>query len=64
MSEISDRLSMAVDYMGGDNSLGGLSFGVAWKFTPRVSMILGYDIWNDRAIAGANTITTQLDIDF
>ena len=64
MSEISDRLSLAVDYMGGDNSLGGLSFGVAWKFTPRVSMILGYDIWNDRALAGANTVTTQLDIDF
>ena len=64
MSEISDRLWLAVDYMGGDNSLGALSFGVAWKFTPRVSMILGYDMYADRALAGANTITTQLDIDF
>ena len=64
LSEISDRLWTAVDYMGGENSLGGLSFGVAWKFTPHVSMIVGYDIWNDRALAGANTVTTQLDIDF
>ena len=64
MSEISDRLWTAVDYMGGENSVGGLSFGVAWKFTPHVSMIVGYDIWNDHAMAGANTITTQLDIDF
>ncbi len=64
MSEISDRLWTAVDYMGGENSVGGMSVGVAWKFTPHISMIVGYDFWNEHAVAGANTITTQLDIDF
>ena len=53
-----------VDYMGGENSVGGMSVGVAWKFTPHISMIVGYDFWNEHAVAGANTITTQLDIDF
>ena len=64
MTEISDKLWAAVDYQGGENALGGLSFGVAWAFTPKGSVILGYDVWNDRALAGANTLTTQLDINF
>jgi len=62
MAEIDDRLWTAVDYQGGDNALGALSFGAAWAFTPRVSVILGYDIWNQKAVAGANTVTLQLDV--
>jgi hypothetical protein len=62
MSEISDKLWAAVDYQGGDNSVGGLSFGIAWAFTPKVSLLFGYDIWNQHSLAGANTFTTQLDI--
>ena len=64
MSEIDDRLWMAVDYQGGQNALGALNFGVAWAFTPNVSVILGYDIYNEQSVAGANTITTQLDVNF
>lgn len=64
MSEIDDRLWFAVDYMGGENANGGLSFGISWAFTPNVSVILGYDIWNKKSVAGANTITTQLDVNF
>jgi PPE-repeat protein len=62
ISEISDKLWAAVDYQGGDSSLGALSFGVAWAFTPSVSLIVGYDIFN--AAGSANTFTTQLDINF
>ena len=64
MSEIDDRLWFAVDYMGGENVNGGLSFGVAWAFTEKISMIVGYDVWNKKSVAGANTVTTQLDVNF
>jgi len=53
-----------VDYQGGKNALGALNFGVAWAFTPNVSVILGYDVYNKKSVAGANTVTTQLDINF
>ena len=64
MSEISDKLWMAVDYQGGDNSMGALSFGVAWSFSKNVSVIFGYDIYNEKSLAGENTFTTQVDINF
>ena len=64
MSEISDKLWMAVDYQGGNSALGALSFGVSWAFTKDVSVIFGYDIYNNPALGGKNTFTTQLDINF
>lgn len=64
MSEISDKLWVAVDYQGGNNALSGLSFGVAWAFSKNVSVIFGYDMWDEPSLAGSNTFTTQLDINF
>jgi hypothetical protein len=64
MTEISDKLWAAVDYQGGDSAMGALSFGVSWAFTKDVSLIVGYDIYNNKNIAGKNTFTTQLDINF
>ncbi len=64
MSEISDKLWVAVDYQGGDNALGALSFGASWAFAKNVSVIFGYDIYNEKKLAGENTFTTQLDINF
>ncbi|TGU70246.1 hypothetical protein E4633_18785 [Geomonas terrae] len=64
MSEISDKLWVAADYQGGDNTVGAFSFGASWAFTKNVSVILGYDIYNDQSMAGKNTFTTQLDINF
>lgn len=64
MTEISDKLWAAVDYQGGQNGNGALSFGVSWAFTKDVSLIVGYDIWNNKKVAGQNTVTTQLDINF
>jgi hypothetical protein len=63
ITEISDKLWAAVDYQGGDNSYGALSFGVAWSFAPDVSVILGYDIYNEDELYKP-TATVQLDINF
>lgn len=62
ISEISDKLWLAVDYQGGKNSYGALSAAFAWKFAPNVSVIFGYDIFNERSYKP--TATIQLDIDF
>lgn len=63
LSEISDKLWAAVDYMGGDSSYGALSFGVAWKFAPNVGVIIGYDIYNDDD-RFKPTASIQVDADF
>jgi hypothetical protein len=70
MTEISDKLWMAVDYQGGKNYLGALNFGVAWSFSKNVSVILGYDIYNNSKAyyntnnQNANSFTAQVDINF
>jgi hypothetical protein len=64
MTEISDKLWLAVDYMGGNNVDGAVSFGAAWSFAKNVSVIFGYNVFKEKAIAGNNTFTTQLDINF
>lgn len=64
MTEISDKLWVAVDYMSGKNAYGATSFGASWAFTKNLSVILGYDIYNNKDRAGANTFTVQVDINF
>lgn len=61
VSEISDKLWVALDYMGSDNAYGAVSGGVAWKFAPNVGVILGYDRYNNRNFKP--TYTLQIDID-
>lgn len=48
ISEISDKLWLAVDYQSGKSGYGALSFGGAWLFAPNASVILGYDFYNDK----------------
>ena len=62
ISEISDKLWLAVDYMSGNNVDGAVSFGGSWAFSKNVSLIVGYDIYKDKGLSGANTFTTQLGI--
>jgi len=62
MTEISDKLWVAVDYQGSKSAYGTLNLGFAWKFADNVSAIFGYDIYNNRNLA--NTYTVQVDIDF
>src|ERR1035437_3336093 len=59
VTEINENLWLAVDYQGGKNSLGAVSFGLAWSFSKNVSVILARDIYNNNA---PSTLTTQLDI--
>lgn len=62
ISEVSDNLWLAVDYQGGKNGYGATSFGVAWKFAPNASVIVGYDIYNESAYKPTGTV--QVDLDF
>ena len=70
MKEISDKLWLAVDYQGGKNYLGAFNFGASWSFSSNVSLILGYDIYNNKNAyyntnnQNANTFTAQIDINF
>jgi hypothetical protein len=64
MKEISDKLWFGVDYMGGNNIDSSVNFGLSWSFTKKISLIVGYDLYTKRSLAGENTINTQLDIDF
>ncbi len=64
MAEISDKLWLAVDYQGGKNVYGAISFGLSWAFARNVSVIFGYDVYNDKARAGQDTGTVQVDINF
>jgi hypothetical protein len=62
MTEISDKLWLAVDYQGGNNAYGATSFGGSWAFSKNVSLLVGYDIYTRKATGGQPTFTTQLDI--
>lgn len=64
MTEISDKLWLGVDYMSGKSANGALNFGVSWAFSKNVSVIFGYDIYNNVKTGGQNTFTTQVDINF
>jgi len=70
MKEISDKLWFAVDYQGGKNFLGALNFGFSWAFTNKISLLVGYNIYNDKRVlynstdANRNSFTTQIDINF
>lgn len=64
MTEISDKLWMSVDYQGTDSALGALSLGASWAFAKNVSVLMGYDIYNEELTGGRNTVTLQVDINF
>jgi len=61
MTEISDKLWLAIDYQGAKNSYGQLSVGGSWAITPDASFIVGYDIYNNNA-SYKPTATVQIDI--
>lgn len=63
MTEISDKLWLAIDYQGSNSSYGALSFGGSWKFAPNVSVLVGYDLYSYDPASVKPTVTFQLDID-
>ncbi len=62
MTEISDKLWVAVDYQGSQSSYGATNIGFSYKFSDNTSAIFGYDFYNNRDLA--DTYTVQVDIDF
>lgn len=64
MSEISDKLWLAIDYASGESANGALNFGFSWAFSANTSVIFAYDIYNNPRTGGEDTITLQLDINF
>jgi hypothetical protein len=62
MPEISDKLWICAEYMGTESVYGTVNFGFAWKFADKVSMLVGYDVYNNTNLPG--TATVQVDIDF
>jgi len=46
MSEISDKLWLGVDYMGGNNANGEISAGVSWAFSKQISVLAGVQVFN------------------
>jgi hypothetical protein len=62
MSEISDKLWLAVDYQSGKNALGAFSVGGSWAFSKQVSLLIGANFYNEEKTGGKPTFTTQLDI--
>ena len=65
MTEISDKLWLSIDYMGGDNGFSAISYGFSWKFAPNVSVIFAYvDTLNDKLAFVEDWFTVQVDIDF
>lgn len=77
MSEISDKLWFAVDYMSGNNANGEISVGASWAFSKQISLIVGAVFFNpfyqtsaadpmtpDGRInpGGKPAFTTQIDI--
>jgi hypothetical protein len=60
--QLNDKWWVCVDYQSGKSVLGALNIGFSYAFAPNASVLIGYDIYNDRNLK--NTITTQLDINF
>lgn len=64
LGEISDNLSVAVDYMGGRSNFGVLSYGFTWKFTPNVGVIFAFVDQKTKRLTPGDAFTLQVDIDF
>jgi hypothetical protein len=64
LTEISDKIWVGVDYQGSKSAVGALSFGASYAFAKNVSVIFGYDVYNEKKTGGQNTATVQVDINF
>jgi hypothetical protein len=64
MKELTDKLWVGVDYQGGDNVAGAFSVGASWNFTDSIQLLVGYDMYNRKSLAGSNTFTTQVNFVF
>jgi long-subunit fatty acid transport protein len=59
---LTDKIWACIDYASGRNWYGSLSLGASYAFSPNLSLIVGYVVFNNDKIVPNNTLTTQLDI--
>ena len=58
--QINDKWWIGTDFQGGKSALGAWNVGFAYSFTPTVSVLVAYDIYNNKNLK--RTWTTQLDV--
>lgn len=61
VTEVSDKLWICVEYMGTESVYGSVNLGASWKFAGNVSVLGGYEIFNNDDLV--DTATLQVDID-
>lgn len=64
MTEISDKLWLCAEYMGGESAYGTFNIGGAWKFADNVALLLAYDSYLNSDLKLPDAFTMQVDIDF
>ena len=62
--KVSDKLKTIVDYQGGDNQYGALSFGCSWDITDTANLVAGYQVFNEPGLMGRNGLTFQVGVNF
>lgn len=62
MTEISDKLWVCVEYQGTESVYGAFNLGSSWQFTKDISVIGGYQFYNNKNYA--DTFTIQIDINY
>jgi hypothetical protein len=62
ITELTDKLWLCVDYMGGESAMSTVNFGLSWNFAENVEAVVGYDLYLNRDVAGRDTLTFQIDI--
>jgi len=61
LTEVSDKMWICLEYMGTKSVYGSFNVGASWKFAPNVSVLCGYEMYNNSLID--DTATVQIDID-
>ena len=61
LTEVSDKMWICLEYMGTKSVYGSFNAGASWKFAPNVSVLCGYEMYNNSRID--DTATVQIDID-
>jgi hypothetical protein len=62
ITEISDKLWVCAEYQGTESIYGAFNLGGSWQFTKDLSVLAGYQFYNNKNYA--DTFTVQVDINY
>jgi hypothetical protein len=62
MTEINDKLWVCIEYQATESIYGAFNLGGSWQFTKNISVLGGYQFYNNKNYA--DTFTVQVDINF